>query len=186
MHEAYRRAATAPPTPLTPSLQRLKVFAQRRRTSVVYPTQRPRQLLPPTRRKTNTRPTVPAHLKQSALKAIARAVTDVPIRLDALGVLANQCQALMDSFVEVLEMVAEENHRHTIELPDVEFLLHRTSLLAPNQSLEDAMGRELPEELIERAIPVARAQNVVQPSTQSVAAAAAAAATNTRSTARRP
>lgn len=162
VHEAYARAATVPPTPLTPSLQRLKGYAQRRRTSIVFPTVQ-RQPRRPLHRKPTARVSVPAHLKQSALKAIARTVTDMPIRVEALGVLAHQCQELMDSFVTALETVAEQNHRRTIELPDVEFLLHETSLITPRQSLTDTMRKELPEELVERMIPIARAQNVVAP-----------------------
>ena len=162
VHEAYARAATVPPTPLTPSLQRLKGYAARRRTSIVFPTVQ-RQPRRPLHRKASARVSVPAHLKQSALKAIARTVTDMPIRVEALGVLAHQCQELMDSFVTALETVAEQNHRRTIELPDVEFLLHETSLITPRQSLTDTMRKELPEELVERMIPIARAQNVVAP-----------------------
>jgi len=160
-NDAYERAATIPPTPITPSLQRLKGFAQRRRTSIIFPTvQRQRR---PLRRKTNTRTAVPAHLKQSMLKSIARSVTDMPFRVEALGILANQCQELMDSYVTALDILAEQDHRHTIELRDVEFLLHETSLIKPRQYLTDIMRKELPEELVERMIPIARAQNVINP-----------------------
>jgi len=161
VQDAYARAATIPPTPITPSLQRLKGFAQRRRTSIVFPTvQRQRR---PLRRKTSTRAAVPAHLKQSMLKSIARSVTDMPFRVEALGVLAHQCQELMDSYVMALETVADYHHRNKIELVDVEFLLHEASLIEPKQSLTDTMRKELPEELVEKMIPIARAQNVITP-----------------------
>jgi len=178
MHDAYARAATIPPTPLTPSLQRLKGFAQRRRTSIVYPTvQRQRR---PLRRKTSTRSAVPSHLKQSMLKSIARSVTDMPFRVEALGVLAHQCQELMDSYVSALEIVAEQNHRHTIELPDVELLLHETDLIGPRQSLTDAMRKELPEELVERMIPIARARNVITPKQPTHATSSASSSSSRR------
>jgi len=85
----------------------------------------------------------------------------ISVSTDSYPIIQKAGKLFLDNLTRDLEAFAEHAHRKTIEQEDVELELKRQRFLTPKSSLADLMRTNLPWELVEQVIPVARANNIV-------------------------